>query len=127
MLLDGVEFNREPLAAELACEHRKDTGATDERDDLAAQTRQPRTRPKQVYIQMSGGSLPVQVVEVGSGQVPAEQGSMFKVMVIVAMILAQLAIGGIMYYPLQGAEDHFAHVLDQYFRGHHTVGRGGFH
>jgi preprotein translocase subunit SecD len=51
-----------------------------------------------VFIQMSGGSLPVQVVEVGSGQVPAEQGSMFKVMVIVAMVLAQLAIGGIMYY-----------------------------
>jgi preprotein translocase subunit SecD len=47
---------------------------------------------------MSAGSLPVQVQVVSSGQVPAEQGAAFKTMVIVAMVLAQCAIGVVMYF-----------------------------
>jgi preprotein translocase subunit SecD len=97
MVLDGEEFYARPLSSELAQSiaqrpentMRAMTGAA---DDAAAQE-----LAKEVYVHMSGGSLPVQVKEVGSGQVPAEQGSMFKIMVIVAMVLAQLAIGAVMY------------------------------
>ena len=96
MLLDGQEFFAQPLESSLASSLAKTPETTMRAmtgSDTAAQD-----LGEQVYIHMSGGSLPVQVVEVGSGQVPAEQGSMFKVTVIVAMVLAQLAIGGIMYY-----------------------------
>jgi preprotein translocase subunit SecD len=53
---------------------------------------------KDVGIDMRAGALPVSVIPVSSGQVPAEQGAMFKVIVIIAMILAQCAIGAIMYF-----------------------------
>ncbi len=97
MLLDGVEFNREPLSAQLAANIAK-SPVLQMNAMLGGSDQKAHDQAESVFIQMSGGSLPVQVVEVGSGQVPAEQGSMFKVTVIVAMVLAQLAIGGIMYF-----------------------------
>jgi len=47
---------------------------------------------------MRAGALPVTVQAVSSGQVPAEQGAAFEKLVVIAMVLAQIAIGAIMYF-----------------------------
>ncbi len=50
-----------------------------------------------VYVDMKSGALPFGVEVVGSGQVPAAQGATFKTVVIIAALLAQAAIGLVMY------------------------------
>jgi preprotein translocase subunit SecD len=96
MYLDNKEFHRAPLSPDLARDLYTNpinimiasTGYGDEGYE------QGRT----IFVHMSSGSLPVNVQEVSSGQVPAEQGEMFKTVVIIAAILAQCAIGAIMYF-----------------------------
>jgi preprotein translocase subunit SecD len=99
MLLDNKEFHRAPisttpnggLAAELlkgpVNQMRADTGSGQKGYDES----------KMVWVDMQSGALPFNVEVVGSGQVPAAQGAMFKFVVIVAALLAQAAIGLVMY------------------------------
>lgn len=98
MYLDGKMFWEAPVAEDMV-KNIYEGGVQDNsifatlggNDDKAKATGQ------MIYIQMSSGSLPVNVEVVSSGQVPAEQGAMFKTVVILAAILAQGAIGLIMY------------------------------
>jgi preprotein translocase subunit SecD len=95
MLLDNNTFYARPLSSELA-----ESLRTKPEDTMIAMTGtggEGKSMAKDVSVHMSAGSLPVSVQVVSSGQVPAEQGAMFKAVVIVAMILAQCAIGAIMY------------------------------
>ena len=96
MLLDGVEFNREPLASDLASSISK--APVLQMNAMLGSNATSQAQAENVYVQMSSGSLPVQVQEVSAGQVPAAQGATFKTIVIVAMILAQIAIGAVMYF-----------------------------
>jgi len=96
MELDGVPFYSEPLSAQLAS-----SLATSPEDKMEAMTgtgSAGQSQAQDVSIQMRAGALPVSVVPVSSGQVPAEQGAEFRMLVVVAMILAQCAIGAIMYF-----------------------------
>ncbi len=96
MLLDGEEFYSAPMTSELA-----QNVAQGLQDQLNAQTgagAEGQAAAEKVSVRMQGGSLPVSVVPISYGQVPAEQGAMFKTEVIIAMILAQCAIGAIMYF-----------------------------
>jgi preprotein translocase subunit SecD len=95
MLLDDKVFYSNPLSSELAS-----SLASKPVDTMIAMTGvgdEGKKLGKDVSIHMSAGSLPVNVQVVSSGQVPAEQGAMFKIVVIIAMVLAQCAIGAIMY------------------------------
>jgi preprotein translocase subunit SecD len=96
MLLDGNVFYSRPLSAELANDLK--TKPVDQMEAMTGSDAEGQEMARTVSIHMSAGSLPVSVVPVSSGQVPAEQGAMFKAVVIVAMILAQLAIGAVMYF-----------------------------
>lgn len=96
MLLDGKIFYSRPLSSELANSLR--TKPVDQMVAMTGTGEEGRAMAKEVSVHMRGGSLPVNVEVVSSGEVPAEQGAMFKTVVIVAMILAQCAIGGIMYF-----------------------------
>jgi preprotein translocase subunit SecD len=96
MLLDGVEFNREPLSSELASSISKSPETR--MNAMLGSNATAQAQAENVYVQMSSGSLPVQVQEVSAGQVPAAQGATFKTIVIIAMILAQIAIGAVMYF-----------------------------
>ncbi len=96
MILDDNIFYSRPLSADLASSLK-----TKPEDSLIAMTgpgNEGKAFAKEVSVHMRGGSLPVSVQVVSSGQVPAEQGSMFKAIVIVAMVLAQCAIGAVMYF-----------------------------
>jgi preprotein translocase subunit SecD len=102
MLLDGKEFHRAPIStdtrggkslAQLLMEGPVDTmvastGTGQEGHDEAYK----------VYVDMKSGALPFSVEVVGSGQVPAAQGATFKTVVIIAALLAQAAIGLVMYF-----------------------------
>ncbi|MCD1294679.1 preprotein translocase subunit SecD [Methanocella sp. CWC-04] len=99
MLLDDREFHRAPISSDLAQHLLKEPV-----DIMIASTgtgEEGYAQGKEVYVHMSSGSLPVNVQVISSGQVPAEQGEMFKTVVIIAAILAQIAIGAIMYYRYQ--------------------------
>jgi preprotein translocase subunit SecD len=96
MLLDDKVFYSRPLSAELA-----NSLKTKPEDTMIAMTgadAEGQTMAKTVSVHMRGGSLPVNVQVVSSGQVPAEQGAMFKTAVVIAMMLAQCAIGAVMYF-----------------------------
>lgn len=96
MLLDNNTFYSRPLASELA-----ESLKTKPEDTMIAMTgtgEEGKSLAKDVSVHMSAGSLPVSVQVVSSGQVPAEQGAMFKAVVVIAMILAQCAIGAVMYF-----------------------------
>jgi len=95
MVLDGNVFYSEPLSQDLA-----NSLASKPVDQMVAMTgagSDAQTIGKEVSVHMRAGSLPVNVEVIGYGQVPAEQGAMFKMVVLIAMVLAQLAIGAIMY------------------------------
>ena len=96
MLLDGVEFNREPLSSALASSIAQ--APVLQMNAMLGTNATAKAQAENVYVQMSSGSLTVQVQEVSAGQVPAAQGATFKTIVIVAMILAQIAIGAVMYF-----------------------------
>jgi preprotein translocase subunit SecD len=96
MLLDGKVFYSRPLSADLA--NSLKTKPVDQMEAMTGGGDEGKALAKEVSVHMRGGSLPVSVQVVSSGQVPAEQGAMFKTVVIVAMILAQCAIGAIMYF-----------------------------
>ncbi len=96
MILDDRVFYSRPLSAELA-----NSLKTKPEDTMIAMTgtgTEGQKMAKDVSVHMSAGSLPVNVQVVSSGQVPAEQGAMFKTVVIIAMVLAQCAIGAVMYF-----------------------------
>ncbi|AFC99034.1 Preprotein translocase subunit SecD [Methanocella conradii HZ254] len=96
MLLDGKVFYSRPLSSELA--NSLKTKPVDQMEAMTGTGDEGKAMAKEVSVHMRGGSLPVSVQVVSSGQVPAEQGAMFKTVVIIAMILAQCAIGAIMYF-----------------------------
>lgn len=95
MILDGKVFYSRPLSAELA--NNLKTKQVDQMVAMTGTGDEGKAIAKEVAVHMKGGSLPVSVQVVSSGQVPAEQGATFKTMVIIGMILAQAAIGLIMY------------------------------
>lgn len=95
MLLDGVEFHRGSIHPDLA--RKLLVGPEDRAVANTGTGEEGYEDAKKVYVHMSAGALPFGVEVVSSGQVPAEQGAQFKVVAIIAMVLAQLAIGGIMY------------------------------
>jgi preprotein translocase subunit SecD len=95
MLLDGKEFHRAPIDPKLA---QKLLAGLE--DSMVASTGigpEAYEEARKVYIDMKSGALPYSVEVVSSGQVPAAQGSMFKTVVIIAALLAQAAIGLVMY------------------------------
>ncbi len=96
MLLDDKVFYSRPLSIELANDLK--TKPVDQMEAMTGTGMEGQDMAKEVSIHMSAGSLPVSVVPVSSGQVPAEQGAMFKAVVVIAMILAQGAIGAVMYF-----------------------------
>jgi len=96
MLLDEKIFYSRPLSIELANDLK--TKPVDQMEAMTGTGTDGQNMAKEVSIHMSAGSLPVSVVPVSSGQVPAEQGAMFKAVVVIAMILAQGAIGAVMYF-----------------------------
>jgi preprotein translocase subunit SecD len=96
MILDGKVFYSRPLSSELANSLR--TKPVDQMVAMTGTGDEGKAIAKEVAVHMKGGSLPVTVQVVSSGQVPAEQGATFKTMVIIGMILAQIAIGLIMYF-----------------------------
>ncbi len=102
MLLDGVEFHRAPISTE----HRPNERSLAQMlmdgpvDSMVASTGVGQSgydEAYKVYVDMKSGALPYSVEVVGSGQVPAAQGTMFKTVVIIAALLAQAAIGVVMY------------------------------
>ncbi|WP_174589817.1 preprotein translocase subunit SecD [Methanocella conradii] len=96
MLLDDKVFYSRPLSSDLA--NSLKTKPVDQMEAMTGTGEEGKAMAKEVSVHMRGGSLPVSVQVVSSGQVPAEQGAMFKTVVIIAMILAQCAIGAIMYF-----------------------------
>jgi len=96
MELDGVPFYSEPLASSLASSLASAPVTTMEAMTGTGSTGQ--SEAQSVSISMRAGALPVKVVPVSSGQVPATQGAEFRMIVVIAMILAQCAIGAIMYF-----------------------------
>ena len=95
MELDGQSFYSEPLSSNLAS-----SLASAPQNQMEAMTGTGSAGQgvaQNVSIQMRAGALPVPVVPVSSGQVPATQGAQFRLLVIIAMVLAQVAIGAIMY------------------------------
>ncbi len=101
MLLDGKEFHRAPIStdtrggkslAQMLMEGPVDTMVASTGVGQAGHD-----EAYKVYVDMKSGALPFSVEVVGSGQVPAAQGSTFKTVVIIAALLAQAAIGLVMY------------------------------
>jgi preprotein translocase subunit SecD len=95
MLLDGKEFHRAPFQAELA--RKIMAGPVDQMIASTGVGEEGYNDAYKVWVDMKSGALPFSVEVVGSGQVPAAQGSMFKTVVIIAALLAQAAIGVVMY------------------------------
>jgi preprotein translocase subunit SecD len=102
MLLDGKEFHRAPISTE----HKSGQKSLAELlmagpvDTMIASTgagQEAHDEAYNVYVDMKSGALPYSVEVVGSGQVPAAQGTLFKTVVIIAALLAQAAIGLVMY------------------------------
>ena len=94
MVMDGNVFYSRPLSAELA--NSLKTKAVDTMVAMTGSGTDGEALARDVSVHMKH-SLPVSVEVVSSGQVPAEQGATFKTMVIIGMILAQCAIGVVMY------------------------------
>jgi preprotein translocase subunit SecD len=96
MYLDKDEIFSAPLAAELASNLAKVPVRTMEArvgaGDAASQ------KAKELYIHLREGALPVNVVIVGSGQVPAALGKQFTVQMVVAGLIALLAVALMVFY-----------------------------
>jgi preprotein translocase subunit SecD len=95
MLLDGKEFHRAPIDSRLA--EKLLAGPVDQMIASTGVGQAAYDEAHKVYVDMKSGALPFSVEVVGSGQVPAAQGATFKTVVIIAALLAQAAIGGVMY------------------------------
>lgn len=94
MVMDGNVFYSRPLSSDLA--NSLKTKVVDQMVAMTGTGTEGEALAKDVSVHMKH-SLPVSVEVVSSGQVPAEQGAMFKTLVIIGMVLAQCAIGAIMY------------------------------
>ena len=96
MYLDKDEIFSAPLAAELASSLAKVPVRTMEArvgaGDAASQ------KAKELYIHLREGALPVNVVIVGSGQVPAALGKQFTVQMVIAGLVALLAVALMVFY-----------------------------
>jgi preprotein translocase subunit SecD len=96
MYLDKDEIFSAPLAAELAGSLAKVPVRTLEArvgaGDAASQ------KAKELYIHLREGALPVNVVIVGSGQVPAALGKQFTVQMVIAGLIALLAVALMVFY-----------------------------
>ncbi|MFQ6062603.1 MAG: preprotein translocase subunit SecD [Methanosarcinales archaeon] len=95
MYLDNRLVYSAPLAPELADNIRK-VPVT----DMVARTgtgEEGRARAKELQIHLSAGALPVQVEVIGSGQVSAALGAMFREQTAIAGILALLAVSLVVY------------------------------
>jgi preprotein translocase subunit SecD len=95
MLLDNKEFHRAPIDPSLA--QKLMAGPVDQMIASTGVGKSAYEEAHTVYVDMKSGALPFSVEVVGSGQVPAAQGSTFKTVVIIAALLAQAAIGVVMY------------------------------
>ncbi|HMK46736.1 MAG TPA: preprotein translocase subunit SecD [Methanocella sp.] len=95
-LLDGVEFHRAPLDRDLASKLM--TSPQSQGFAMTGTGDAGYQKAKLISAQMSAGALPFGVDMAGSGQVSALQGSQFKTVAIIALVLAQLAVGGLMYF-----------------------------
>ena len=102
MLLDNKEFHRAPISNDA---RQGQLGLADKLmqgpvDTMVAETgvgQEGYDEAYTIFVDMKSGALPFSVDVVSSGQVPAAQGSMFKTVVIIAALLAQAAIGAVMY------------------------------
>jgi preprotein translocase subunit SecD len=102
MLLDGVEFHRAPISTEhqpgeKSLAQMLMEGPVDKMIASTGVGQKAHDEAYKVFVDMKSGALPYSVEVVGSGQVPAAQGTMFKTVVIIAALLAQAAIGVVMY------------------------------
>lgn len=91
MLLDGEEVYSAPLSPDLA--RQLSTGTV---RDLSASTgsgKEALEEAQILEIHLRAGALPVDVSIAGSGSVTAELGDYFKIVCIVAAILALVAVG----------------------------------
>ncbi|WP_286681043.1 preprotein translocase subunit SecD [Methanoculleus sp. DTU007] len=96
MLLDNETVYSAPLSGELAAQIRSgpvrslsaSTGLGDEGLEEA----------QALQVHLRAGALPVKVDIVGSGSVPAALGEQFKMVVLIAGVLALLTVGVVVYY-----------------------------
>jgi preprotein translocase subunit SecD len=103
MLLDGKEFHRAPISTEHLANEKSLAqllmeGPVDQMIAFTGVGQEAHDEAYKVYVDMKSGALPFSVEVVGSGQVPATQGATFKTVVIIAALLAQAAIGLVMYF-----------------------------
>ena len=102
MLLDGKEFHRAPISTESSSGQKSLAQMLMEGpvDKMIASTGvgdEAQKEAYKVYVDMKSGALPFSIEVVSSGQVPAAQGATFKTVAIIAALLAQAAIGVVMY------------------------------
>ncbi|MBN1431959.1 MAG: preprotein translocase subunit SecD [Methanomicrobiaceae archaeon] len=96
MLLDGVEVYSAPLSPDLAAKITK--GPV---NDLKASTgygQEGYEEAEVLEIHLRAGALPVDVEIAGSGSVPAVLGDYFKMVCIIAGIIALIAVAAAVYY-----------------------------
>jgi preprotein translocase subunit SecD len=103
MLLDGKEFHSAPISTEHGANEKSLAqllmeGPVDQMIAFTGVGEEAHKEAYKVYVDMKSGALPYSVEVVGSGQVPAAQGATFKTVVIIAALLAQAAIGLVMYF-----------------------------
>ncbi len=96
MLLDNETVYSAPLNGDLAAQLRsgpvRSLSATTGRGDAGLEDAMT------LEIHLRAGALPVKVEIVGSGSVPAALGEQFKMMLLLAGLLALLTVGIVIYY-----------------------------
>ncbi len=101
MLLDGKEFHRAPISTDnrggKSLAERLMEGPVDQMVAMTGSGQEGHDEAYKILVQMQSGALPYSVEVVGSGQVPATQGATFKTVAIIAALLAQAAVGVVMY------------------------------
>lgn len=96
MYLDGDEVYHAPLSTDLASKLMKGTVR-----DLSASTgsgEESLEEAQKLEIHLRAGALPVDVSIAGSGSVPAALGEYFKMICIIAGLLALIAVGVTVYF-----------------------------
>jgi preprotein translocase subunit SecD len=96
MYLDKDMIFSAPLAPELAASLEK--APTRNLEARVGSGDEGSTKAKELYIHLREGALPVNVKVIGSGQVTAALGQLFKFQIIIAGIIALLAVAGMIYY-----------------------------
>jgi preprotein translocase subunit SecD len=96
MLLDNTTVYSAPLSSGLASELQsgpvRSLSASTGTGDAGLEAAMT------LEIHLRAGALPVGVTVVGSGSVPAALGEQFKQMVVIALVLALITVGAVVYY-----------------------------